>query len=147
MNREHAKMNKVVVAKEMLKLAKSLTATDDVFYKMTPIRFKPAFATAACLQNAQMIKDAGYQLYDGYLTYDTQRGEYHTTAFFVRGQGVNAEKAQYTFHGFSLGYGGEGTHGLMEFGKMFGWTFSQDGVFGRKHIDARDPGDINLSEL
>lgn len=136
-----------MIAAELVKIAKDLTATDDVFYKMTPIRLKPAFATAACLANALAIKDAGYQLYDGYLTYDTQRGEYHTTAFFVRGQGIAAEKAKCTFHGFSIGYGGEGPHGMMEFGKMFGWTFSQDGVFDRKHIDARDPGEINLSEL
>lgn len=131
------------IARELVRVAKSLVAANDVFTVQKPIRFKQPYSTADCLYNARLILDAGYVLSYGVITYNTNKGDYETAAGFMRG----SERAEYQFKGFSIGYSGEGSHGMMEFGKMFGWNFSEDGVFGRKWIDQADPGRVNLSQL
>jgi len=133
----------VNVANELVRVAKSLVAASDVFTVLKPIRFKQPYSTADCLYNARLILDAGYVLVSGYLNYDTNKADYETVATFKRGN----ELATYEFHGFGIGYNGEGPRGMQEFGKMFGWTFSDDGVFGRKFVDAKDPARVSLNDL
>lgn len=128
------------------KIAGEITAAPQKhgFTELKPIRFKPPYGTAACLVNARLIKAAGYELVDGYFTYDTNKGEYKTTAFFARGM---EDKQVMDFFGFSIGYGGEGPHGMKEFGQIFGWNFNDDNVFGRKLVEQADPGSIHLDNL
>jgi hypothetical protein len=123
--------------------AASRTAAAGSFTVKNPIRFRPEGATAASLANARMILDAGYKLEDGYFEYDTQWGNYKTTAFFSRDE----EYQEYVFKGFSIGYGGEGPHGMMEFGQIFGWKFKDENVFGRRLVEVSDPGSVKLMDL
>lgn len=98
-----------------LKLA-GKTAVRSPFTVMKPLQLKPEGATRHSLANAEAIKDAGYELKSCKMEYDKQRAVYKTICKFKRGK----EEVDYTFTGFSLGYGGEGPRGFIDAMKLFG---------------------------
>lgn len=99
------------------------------FTKVVPIKLKPEGATRFSLENAKIIADARYQLTSDapMMTYDKNKAVYKLKAHFKRG---NDTFAEHTFLGFSFGYGGEGPHGLMEFGRLFNFDLDQSKVLG-----------------
>jgi hypothetical protein len=113
-------------------VARQVMADHGVFTIMKPIKLKPEGATRNSLENARMISIAGYSYRSGMFQFHPQHGGYETTVIFWRGD----ETASHTFKGFSIGYGGEGPHGLVEFGTIFGIGFDDEKILGRKFIES-----------
>ena len=107
-------------------------AGDSVFTMKRPIRFKPEGSTMNSLANAKAIQEAGYKFVKGVYTYEGNMGDYFLAAFFER----DDETAVHTFRGFSFGYGGEGPHGMMEFGRIFGLGLKEDKVMSREYKES-----------
>ena len=135
-------MNRKAVARRLLAVAKSLVGVsgDTAFTIMKPIRFKPEHGTRNSLENARMIVDAGYRFVKGVYTYDTTRGGWELQAFFDR----DGETAIHTFNGFSFGYGGEGPHGLLEFGQIFGLGLKADKILVHDGAGLPEKGTVDL---
>jgi len=131
-------MNRVQIAKELVKVAKSLVAADDVFYKMTPLKLKDGGSTRDSIVIAQAIKDAGYEFVSGKFVKISSGGMKLMVRFSRSGLG----ETKRTFVGFNQGYGGEGPHGLMEFGRIFGLKFDPERVMGNR--GAYDDGKEHL---
>ena len=111
-------MKRTALAREMVEAAKMLMmagSDGDVFTVLKPIRLKTDYGTANSLTNARLIADAGYKFIKATYAYDKNHADWKMTAFFERG----SEVASHIFRGFSFGYGGEGPHGMVEFGKIF----------------------------
>jgi hypothetical protein len=136
-------MDKKTVARRLLVVAKNLLAEagDTMFTVMKPIRFKQEHGTRVSLENAQLIKDAGYEFVKGVYSFD-KKGPlgWELQAFFKRG----SEVAVHTFKGFSFGYGGEGPHGMVEFSDMFGIGLNKNKIFGDEDAGLGDKGTVDL---
>jgi hypothetical protein len=126
--------NKKKIARRLVAMAKMLVADagDSTFTELTPIRFKPEGSTMNSLANARMIKNAGYEFVKGVYSYDKDYGNYKLQAFFRR----DGEVSVHTFKGFSHGYGGEGPHGMVEFGEIFGVGLSREKVFSPEYKES-----------
>lgn len=129
-------MNDRKAAMEIVAAAKMIDG--DIFTVMRPIKFKPEAGTRSSLENAQMIADAGYQFVRATYDYDKTKAEWKLTAFFERG----GEVASHIFRGFSVGYGGEGPHGMLSFAKIFGIRLDPKKVLGEEGIP--DKGLVDL---
>jgi len=81
-----------------------------------PLKIKEDGSTRTSIKNMKLIKEAGYSLKSAIMFYDKTKGNYHLTCTFIR----NNDTVYFTFKGFSIGYGGEGPHGLDESMKLFG---------------------------
>lgn len=112
-------------------VAKQLMA-DSVFTIKKPMRLKPEGSTMNALANAKMIADAGYSYRSGIFSFDPQYGNYEMTVIFWR----EDETATHTFKGFNFGYGGEGPHGMRDFGRLFSVGFDEKKIFGREFIES-----------
>jgi hypothetical protein len=94
--------------------------------------------TRHSIDNAQMIRNAGFQFVQGICRYDKRKGDYYLDATFQRA----GQRVAFTFSGFSWGYGGEGPHGLLEFGRIFGIHLDPRKVMGG--ADMPDAGKVDL---
>lgn len=107
-----------------------------------PLKLKPdGGATRDSLANAKLIKDAGYELKNAWYYADTQRGDYRLKAEFIR----DGKIEEHIFKGFSVGYGGEGPHGFVEFGRIFNLGLKEDKIFGRDYINNDEKKYVNIS--
>jgi hypothetical protein len=131
-------MNDSSVAREIVGVARALAGADDTFTVRKPIRFKPEAGTKNSLENAQMIADAGYQFARATYDYDKTKADWKLTAFFER----DGEIASHIFKGFSVGYGGEGSRGMMSFAQIFGIRLDPKKVLGEEGIP--DKGLVDL---
>jgi len=126
-------MENTRIAVELLSVAKSIMAGSG-FTIVKPLALKAEVGgTKVSLENAKRIMEAGYGLDSAVLDFDSNKADFHTIAKFSRGR----EVATWEFTGFSIGYGGEGPRGLIEFAAMFGLSLDRDkvltyGVFPEK---------------
>lgn len=129
-------MDNVKVAKELVKVARLVQgAQSHGFTILKPLKLESEGSTRSSLNNAKAIADAGYELESTRCSFNRDRADYKVEAQFSRG----SEKIQvWTFKGLSAGYGGEGPHGLIEFGKIFGINLDPDKVFKIDYL--RDNG-------
>lgn len=109
-------MTQEIISRELIQLAKEISAASDVFTILKPIKFKPEGSTMNSLINARLIKEAGYEYVRGTMRYDLNKANWYLNVFFRRGD----EIAEHLFKGFSFGYSGEGSRGFVEFGNIFG---------------------------
>jgi hypothetical protein len=120
------------LAREIIAVSRIITGAKSPFTIVRPLSLKrePA-GTRVSLENARKIRDAGYMLLGGELVFDMRKADYELTAEF--GRAVDGDTAEWTFGGFSFGYGGEGPRGLKEFLEIFGW-----GANDQKILDTDD---------
>ena len=117
-------MNKEKVAQELMLVAKDLLAGyKSDFYVRKPLILDREGGTRFALSNARKIKEAGYSIVDGTYTWDSTHGKWEMAVNFIDDTGTSM--ATHIFLGFSVGYGGEGPTGFMEFGKIFGIRFDE----------------------
>ena len=135
-------MNRVKVAREMVEAAKMLmgAADGDVFTVKKPIRFKPEGSTMYSLANARMIAEAGYKFVKATFAFNNVKGTYSLTAFFER----DGEVASHIFKGFNYNYGGEGPHGMVEFGQIFGIHLDQNKILVHDASGLPEEGVVDL---
>jgi hypothetical protein len=98
--------------KNINKIAKEILAQ---FTIIKPLKIKEDGTTRTSIKNMKLIHEAGYNLNSAIMFYDKTKGNYNLTCIFNR----NNDKVIFTFKGFSIGYGGEGPHGLDETMKLF----------------------------
>lgn len=137
-------MEKVRVAKELLKMARSLVVATSTFTVMRALRLKKEGSTRASIENAKLIKGAGYRILSTELKYDFQRGNFSLKAEFFRR--LDNDTQEWTFEGVNFGYGGEGPRGLVEFSEIFGLGLNKEKILGdRADSGLPDKGKVSLS--
>lgn len=146
-------MNNKKIAAEIMLIAKSLYAAnvdevrsgedEFVVIKKLKLKKKEGGDTKLSLENAQLILDAGYDLEDATMTYNTNTAQYELKATFSKGN----DRPFHVFKGLSFGYGGQGPRGLISFGKMFGITLDENKVTSREMLKKGEKGTIDLIEF
>ena len=129
------------IVRYLVKVARELTALEDEFFEKKRIKLKPEGATMYGLVNARMIADAGYRVVDASYSYDKDRGDYSLIVAFQR---ENEPIVYHTFRSFSWGYGGEGPHGLLEFGRIFGLGLDWNKISGGIDIGLPNKATVDL---
>ena len=134
----------VAVAKLLATVERTRTAKTDLT-AIRPLRLKKEGSTRISLDNAQIIKDAGYELEGGHYKYSMSAANFQVVAYFRRRK-PDDSVGSHTFEGFSTGYSGEGPRGMKAFGDIFGWNFDDVKIFGqgelfRRH-SSRDSGGL-----
>jgi hypothetical protein len=82
--------------------------------------------TRTSLNNLRSILDAGYKPVNGIYTWNSNTANWALEVTFRR----DGDVVDHTFYGFSVGYRGEGSRGMMEAGKLMGMNFDDEKVFG-----------------
>lgn len=117
------------IEKEMLKLAKDLTGGyKSEFMVLRPLVLDREGPTRISLSNLRKILSHGYKAMDGVYSWD-KNGTDWTLEVFFENKDINV-LVSHKFLGFSVGYQGEGSRGLMEAGKMMGFSFDPEKIFG-----------------
>jgi len=80
------------------------------------------------LSNLAKILGAGYAVADGIFKWDKNKATWSLEVFF-KAKGFDLV-VSHEFEGFSIGYAGEGSRGMMEAGQMMGYHFDKDKVLG-----------------
>lgn len=137
-------MDKVKVARELLKMARGLVAVKSPFTVMKVLQLKREGATKDSIENARLIADAGYEVLSTEFTFDQQRADHDLEVQFYRRS--DGHTATWVFKGFYFGYGGEGPRGLIEFSKIFGLGLNADKITsGPGALGIPERGKISLS--
>lgn len=103
------------------------TEMDDI---RSELKLVPEYGTRASLENARKLKNAGWGLEYAVLDFDTDQANYSTIATFSK----DGQVFKHTFKGFSIGYGGEGPRGTLEFGKLFDVNLPEDDILTRNKV-------------
>ena len=99
--------------------------------------------TRSSINNAERIASAGYELVSAKYTYDKNKATWSLAATFLRR--LDNHKVEHEFKGFSIGYHGEGSRGMMEFSDIFHLNLDAEKVFGKKPTP--DSGSFPISFL
>ena len=138
-------MQKKKIAQEILKIAKTMVSTMDKFTVIKPMRLKSEGATRNSLEIARLIQAAGYEVISTVYTWDKNIATWNLEVLFERYS--DHHQASHIFKGFSFGYGGEGPHGMIEFGKIFGLPLDESKVFGENDEFNARVGESNSGPL
>jgi len=126
---------------QLKKVAGARMAVKSRFTIIRPLSLKKEGATRDSLENARRLKDAGYELINGSMTFDRNKVNWEVKAYFFRK--VDGSDGVHIFKGLSFGYGGEGPHGLRNFLRMFGWNPKDEKIFEHGYFE-EEKGTFNL---
>ena len=124
------------------KIAKDMTAVGSNFIVKKTLQLKKeAAVTRDSLENARRIKDAGYRFVKGRFIYNSSRADWWMSAIFKNEDGHMAE---HEFLGFSIGYSGEGSRGMVELGDIVNLNFDASKIL--EHGVFPDKGTLKLPQ-
>jgi hypothetical protein len=131
------------IARELLRMARELVAGyRSEFMVLRPLVLDQEGSTRISLSNLARILESGYRPEGGVFKWDKNRADWSLEVFF---KATDFDLVvSHVFKGFSVGYSGEGSRGMMEAGKMMGYRFDAEKVFGN---GLPERGVIKMSDL
>ncbi len=117
------------MASELCKVARDLVSGyKSEFMVLRPLVLEKESGTSTSLANLKKILDSGYRAVEGVYRWNKNQADWRFEVFF-KAKEFN-KVVSHTFLGFSVGYSGQGSRGMLEAGKMMGYKFDEENVLG-----------------